>query len=333
MTFRSRGATDLFVFRDAAACCSWRDCGRTTENGTGMIHLMVDPGGLTVVVDNPTEHVAASVLKEIDGLLGRLDILSPSPAQAPTISAPKEEKKTMKNFRAREVVQAVKWENLSSYESEIERPTPPPGCIWKQNEENKLWYLFLETDDGVEQVHASDWVVTTSIGEHHVHSDMTFRALYQAIDPPAPRTAKFEVSLTVADLGRATAVEADEVEVEDNGQLVFFKDELDEDGDLDDVEVARFNGPCWAYYKRADSKGNLTTAVVVTPGASGPSIRYPITFSQEVDGRWIAGVDELPGVRVYGKTMEEAASEAEKLALQVVTDRMKNGEKLPLPTK
>lgn len=47
-------------------------------------------------------------------------------------------------------------------------------------------------------------------------------------------------------------------------------------------------------------------------------MRYEIDFEQEDDGRWIAEIQALPGVMVYGDSKEEAASKVEALALRVI---------------
>ena len=54
---------------------------------------------------------------------------------------------------------------------------------------------------------------------------------------------------------------------------------------------------------------------------------FTIEFEQEVDGRWIAEVLELPGVLCYGAYREEAQAKAEALALRVVADQLEAGEK------
>ena len=54
-----------------------------------------------------------------------------------------------------------------------------------------------------------------------------------------------------------------------------------------------------------------------------------IELEQEDDGRWIAEALELPGVMTYGATREEAVSNTEKLAIEVIADRIKHGELLP----
>lgn len=51
-----------------------------------------------------------------------------------------------------------------------------------------------------------------------------------------------------------------------------------------------------------------------------------IELEQEDDGRWIAEALELPGVMTYGTTREEAISNTERLAIEVIADRIKHGE-------
>ncbi len=41
-------------------------------------------------------------------------------------------------------------------------------------------------------------------------------------------------------------------------------------------------------------------------------------LEQEIDGRWIAEIPELPGVLVYGATKDVAIQKAQALALRVV---------------
>ena len=54
-----------------------------------------------------------------------------------------------------------------------------------------------------------------------------------------------------------------------------------------------------------------------------------IELEQEEDGQWIAEIDELNGVLVYGETREEAIRKVKTLALRVIADRLENGENLP----
>ena len=58
-------------------------------------------------------------------------------------------------------------------------------------------------------------------------------------------------------------------------------------------------------------------------------MNLPIELEQEDDGRWIAEIDELDGVLVYGATRDEAIKNVKTLALRVVADRLENGESLP----
>ncbi len=48
---------------------------------------------------------------------------------------------------------------------------------------------------------------------------------------------------------------------------------------------------------------------------------FTIDLEQEIDGRWIADVEELPGVMCYGDSKQNAFSKAEAFALRVVADR------------
>ena len=54
-----------------------------------------------------------------------------------------------------------------------------------------------------------------------------------------------------------------------------------------------------------------------------------IELEQEDDGRWIAEIDELDGVLVYGDKKEDAIRNVKTLALRVIADRLENGESLP----
>ena len=51
-----------------------------------------------------------------------------------------------------------------------------------------------------------------------------------------------------------------------------------------------------------------------------------IEIDREDDGRWIAEALELPGVMTYGETREEAISNTERLAIEVIADRVKHAE-------
>jgi predicted RNase H-like HicB family nuclease len=56
---------------------------------------------------------------------------------------------------------------------------------------------------------------------------------------------------------------------------------------------------------------------------------FAVEVDQEVDGRWIAEVPELPGVLAYGQTREEAVRKAQALSLHVLAERLEHGEFLP----
>jgi predicted RNase H-like HicB family nuclease len=55
-------------------------------------------------------------------------------------------------------------------------------------------------------------------------------------------------------------------------------------------------------------------------------VHLSIELDREDDGRWIAEALELPGVLTYGETREEAISNTERLAIEVIADRIKHGE-------
>ena len=54
-----------------------------------------------------------------------------------------------------------------------------------------------------------------------------------------------------------------------------------------------------------------------------------IELDREDHGRWIAEALEMPGVMTYGSTREEAISNTEKLAIEVIADRIAHGELPP----
>ena len=58
------------------------------------------------------------------------------------------------------------------------------------------------------------------------------------------------------------------------------------------------------------------------------SVKLTIELDREDDGRWIAEAIELPGVMCYGETRDQAISNAEKLAIEVIADRIAHGEML-----
>lgn len=55
-------------------------------------------------------------------------------------------------------------------------------------------------------------------------------------------------------------------------------------------------------------------------------MQFKVELDREDDGRWIAEVAEIPGVLVYGDSVEQARAKAQALALRVLADRLDNGE-------
>ena len=56
------------------------------------------------------------------------------------------------------------------------------------------------------------------------------------------------------------------------------------------------------------------------------SVAFSIEFEQEIDGRWIAEVVEVPGVLAYGSTQQQAIAQVQALALRVVADQLEHDE-------
>jgi predicted RNase H-like HicB family nuclease len=55
-------------------------------------------------------------------------------------------------------------------------------------------------------------------------------------------------------------------------------------------------------------------------------VNLTIELDREEDGRWIADAAELPGVMCYGQSREEAISNTERLATEVLADRIAHSE-------
>ncbi len=54
-----------------------------------------------------------------------------------------------------------------------------------------------------------------------------------------------------------------------------------------------------------------------------------IEIDQEMDGRWIGEVPEIPGALAYGSTRDDAIAKVQALALRVIADRLEHGESVP----
>jgi len=53
---------------------------------------------------------------------------------------------------------------------------------------------------------------------------------------------------------------------------------------------------------------------------------FQTEIEQEVDGRWLAEVVDLPGVMVYGAISQQAVVNVQDLALRLSADRLERGE-------
>ena len=54
---------------------------------------------------------------------------------------------------------------------------------------------------------------------------------------------------------------------------------------------------------------------------------FTLVLDREEDGRWIASVDDLPGVHAYGATRDEAISHAIAVTFVRLADEVENGER------
>ena len=50
------------------------------------------------------------------------------------------------------------------------------------------------------------------------------------------------------------------------------------------------------------------------------ALTFTIETEQEDDGRWIAEVMEIPGVMVYGTTIEEAIAKVQTLVMELLAE-------------
>lgn len=55
-------------------------------------------------------------------------------------------------------------------------------------------------------------------------------------------------------------------------------------------------------------------------------MKLTIELEREDDGRWLAEALELPGVMAYGQSRDEAISNTERMAIDVIADRVAHGE-------
>lgn len=58
-------------------------------------------------------------------------------------------------------------------------------------------------------------------------------------------------------------------------------------------------------------------------------MNFEIECEREDDGRWVAEVQQLPGVLAYGTSRDEAMAKAQILALRVLAERLEHGESRP----
>src|SRR2546423_15602076 len=55
---------------------------------------------------------------------------------------------------------------------------------------------------------------------------------------------------------------------------------------------------------------------------------YDIQLEQEVDGRWLADLPEVPGALVYGSSRKDATKRVQALVLRILAERLKHDESI-----
>ena len=56
------------------------------------------------------------------------------------------------------------------------------------------------------------------------------------------------------------------------------------------------------------------------------SFNFRIELEREEDGRWMAEIQDLPGVLCYANERGEAIARVQALALRVIAERLEHGE-------
>ena len=62
------------------------------------------------------------------------------------------------------------------------------------------------------------------------------------------------------------------------------------------------------------------------PDATVPAVTFTIALEREEDGRWLAEIDDLPGVMCYGHDRDDAVARVQALALRVIAERLEHRE-------
>ncbi len=109
---------------------------------------------------------------------------------------------------------------------------------------------------------------------------------------------------------------------------------LEKDGKRIDPPYARWDtGKCiflddpWLQLKPwfdAAARARVNEAIV--RATDGERVALVVETDRETDGRWIAEVNEIPGVLAYGETEEKAVAAAKALALRRLAEKIERGE-------
>ena len=60
---------------------------------------------------------------------------------------------------------------------------------------------------------------------------------------------------------------------------------------------------------------------------------FDVEFDRERDGRWIAEIQNLPGVLAYGETKQKAVRRVYAIALRTLADRIEQGRTAGIITR
>ena len=56
-----------------------------------------------------------------------------------------------------------------------------------------------------------------------------------------------------------------------------------------------------------------------------------VLLTQEDDGRWFGVIEDFPGVMAYGNSQDAAFVATVRLCMEVIQDRLENGEPIGVP--
>src|SRR5690242_7298988 len=89
-------------------------------------------------------------------------------------------------------------------------------------------------------------------------------------------------------------------------------------------------GKCYYRGSAVDPQLGVKMKARKPPQAETSSVmRFRFEIEQEVDGRWMAEIPEVPGAMAYGATEAEAKANAYALALYAIADDAERSHQIP----